>query len=97
MQLKLNLPEDVAEGLQKVTTGPGSITAVDFVIQSIKNELSRSATDNGKSGVSVRLDSIEKRLQCLENGQRALIILVGSSARLLASLVKGRRSHSNGE
>ena len=61
----------------------------EFAIRAIETELERLATIE-LANDKVDLEAIGSQLQKLEAGQRAIVALLASSTRVLASQLRGR-------
>jgi hypothetical protein len=83
------MPEQLVDRIQSAA-GKGRQSIDEFALRAIEMELDRLATGREAYGDVVVLEEIGSRMQKLEAGQRAIVALLDSSARLLASLLRGR-------
>jgi hypothetical protein len=90
LKLTIELADELAVRLQAATQREGSLSIRDFVCQVIEKELERSELDGVPRGSSSDVAALMRQVQKLENGQRAIVALVDSSAKILAALLRRR-------
>jgi hypothetical protein len=67
--------------------GPVSVEA--FVQSAVENELGRVECDRATQSAYYEIEVLARQVQKLEEGQRAIVALVDSSATVLAALIRG--------
>jgi hypothetical protein len=88
LKLTIEPADDLAVRLQAAAQRKGSSSIRDFVCQVIKKELQRSELDGVPRGSSSDVATLMRQVQKLENGQRAIVAMMDSSAKILAALLR---------
>jgi DNA-binding ferritin-like protein len=91
LKLTIELADDLVERIRAITQRQGPASTAAFVRQALENELECAERAGGAQSGHSDLPALTRQIQILEEGQRAIIALVDSSATGFAALLQDRR------
>jgi hypothetical protein len=90
LKLTFEVPNEIFKRIQAAAEQKGSIPVNWFILCAIERELLRVECNGVTQVGHADLAAFATQLHRVENGQRAIIALLDSSATVLAALLRGR-------